>query len=395
MTLALWTLASLAAAAAALVVAELAARAWIRARGAYYVWRPHERTHMELDRAALPTLEPVVRFEINAEGERGDALPSNRVGLYRVLVAGGSAAEGYMLDQPSTWPGQLQARLNQPDALARLNARRVHVGNIARSLVPCEAIATMLRRVLPRYAELDLVLLMVGASDVVDWIEQRCPSTPRSKSVSNDYIFDEHCEKPFGWSREHLALRRIASGWSRRLGRVERRKRTGAKLIELRERRRNALEWITSVPDPEPMLARFETYLEELIQAARGKGARVIVVRQPWFEKRFTPEEEALMWNFCVGRPYVEKTSSYYTHEIVCRLMQAVDARAVRVAERCGVEQLDLMPRLERSLATYYDFLHFTPQGARDVAREVAARVLERPSDRLRYGSKAVTSASG
>jgi lysophospholipase L1-like esterase len=367
-----------AAAALAFVAAELAARAWIRLRGRYFVWRPHERTHMELDRESLPTLEPLVRFEINAEGERGGELPSDRRGLYRVLVAGGSAAEGYMLDQSSSWAGALEELLSRPEALSALGARRVHVGNIARSLVPCASIARMLDGVLPRYDKLDLVLLMVGASDMVDWLETRCPPQPREQSPTLEGLFDEHCERPFGWSPQRLALRQIYSGLRRRLGVVQRRQRTGAKLIELRRRRANAAEWIDVAPDPAPMLARFERYLEQLVRAARAKGARVIVVRQPWFEKDFTPEEEAVMWNFCVGRPYVEPTTSYYTHRLVNELMHAIDERASLVAERLGVEQLDLMPHLDRSLATYYDFLHFTPTGARAVAELVAKVVTKR-----------------
>ena len=58
--------------------------------------------------------------------------------------------------------------------------------------------------------------------------------------------------------------------------------------------------------------------------------------------------------------------------------MHAIDERASLVAERLGVEQLDLMPHLDRSLATYYDFLHFTPTGARAVAELVAKVVTKR-----------------
>ena len=164
---------TLAVAAGAFVAAELAARAWIRSRREYFVWRPWERTLMRLDRDALGMLEPRTRFEVNAYGERGDALPREREGLYRVLVAGGSAAEGYFLDQSSAWHAVLQELLSRPAALARLGSKRVHVGSIARSLVPCEAIAKMLALSLPRYEKLDLVLFMVGASDVVHWLERR------------------------------------------------------------------------------------------------------------------------------------------------------------------------------------------------------------------------------
>lgn len=369
----------LAAIAATFVILELAARAWWRSRKDYYVWRPFERTHMQLDRKALPTLEPLVRFEINAAGERGPELPADRTGLYRVLVAGGSAAEGYMLDQPSSWPGVLEAHLREKTALERLGAQRVHVGNIARSLVPCETIVTMLERSLPRYEKLDLVLLMVGASDAVTWLEQRCPVPLPPARFGLDYMFDEHCERRFGWTPGTLALRTLASRLTRRSRAPRIRERTGAKLVELRERRRNAVRWIETTPDPAPMLERFEENLARMVELARARGARVVIVRQPWFDKELSDAEEAVMWNFCVGRPYVEKTTDYYTHPLVRRLLTLLDERAARTAQRLGVEQLDLRGLIEPNLENYYDYLHFTPTGARKVADAVASVVLGRP----------------
>jgi hypothetical protein len=51
------------------------------------------------------------------------------------------------------------------------------------------------------------------------------------------------------------------------------------------------------------------------------------------------------------------------------------DRRVERVARELGVEQVDLMPVLEASLSSYYDFLHFTPAGSRQIAWHVAAAV--------------------
>jgi len=366
------------AAAALLAASELAARAVVRASGAYFVWRPHERTHLQIDRASLPTLEPLVRFEVNAEGERGDELPLQRHGMYRVLVAGGSAAEGYLLDQPSSWPGVLQSLLRESAALAQLGARSVHIGNIARSLVPCETVLMMLQHTLPRYETLDLVLLMVGASDAVTWMEQRCPVPLPESRFGLDYMFDEHCEQRFGWKPTDWALRQLISRLARRGHSPRNRERAGSKLVELRERRRNAARWIDSTPDPEPMLARFEQNLAAMIELCRRRGARVIVVRQPWFDKELDEREEAVMWNFCIGRPYLEKTSEYYTHPLVRSLLTRLDERAAATARRLQVEELDLRPLVEPNLANYYDYLHFTPQGAHIVAEAVSRAVLAR-----------------
>ena len=58
------------------------------------------------------------------------------------------------------------------------SASRVHVGNIARSGVGSEALDLILERVLPRYPRLSAMVVLVGASDVLRWLEVGAPATP-------------------------------------------------------------------------------------------------------------------------------------------------------------------------------------------------------------------------
>src|SRR5262245_37652674 len=122
------------------VAIELAARQWIRRNGEYFVLPPGLRQRLMIDVETFPELETEVRFDVNNDGERGDDLPSETGGLYRILVGGGSQSEGLLLDQPTYWPGALQRLLERPDALQRLNATSVHVGSVARSGVGSEAL---------------------------------------------------------------------------------------------------------------------------------------------------------------------------------------------------------------------------------------------------------------
>lgn len=357
------------------VGSELAARAWLKARGAYYVLKPNTTTIMEIDKETLPNLEDEVRVHVNRDGERGGEPPRDWSRTYRVLVAGGSAAECYLLDQDSTWPAVIQRELQRH--AAALGVERVHVGNISRSLVACEYLELMLRRVLPRYERLDLVVLMVGASDVVNWLEKKTPAAIVPGQLSADYVFDVHPEGPFGWTFDSLAVRRILSLWHKHLARpVQRKRGVGKTLARNRAMRANAKKMLNVVPDPSPMIEYFELFFHEMVETALTTAKRVLVVRQPWFSKRFTAEERKLLWNFGAGRPYLEEVSIYYTHRVVDELMQKIDASASRIATDLGVEQLDLMPVLERSFETYYDYLHFTPKGAEAVGHAVAEAIL-------------------
>jgi len=66
-----------------------------------------------------------------------------------------------------------------------------------------------------------------------------------------------------------------------------------------------------------------------------------------------------------------------------------LDARAERVAEELAIEHVDLMRIVEPSLKSYYDFCHFAPAGAAQVAGTVADALLRperrRDSGRSRY----------
>ena len=87
------------------------------------------------------------------------------------------------------------------------------------------------------------------------------------------------------------------------------------------------------------------------------------------------------------GNPQREEVRAYYSVDVLCRLMALVSERAAEVADALGVEHLDVMPILEPSLETFYDFVHFTPAGAALVAEAVASAILAPPIALERTGS--------
>ena len=357
--------------------AELAVRWWFRYRNDYYVLTPGMRVRLSPDPSVFPQLEASVRFDVNADGERGEAAP---VGKHcRMLVLGGSQPEGYLLDQATSWPGALQRILQTPANLERLGAPAVHVGNIARSGVGAEALNVILERVLPRYFRLDVIIILVGASDVLRWLEVGAPPTPPPPQQTSD-LFRWHPEETFGWSMKSLALvelaRRLRMQWMRPIHVQDR----ACKWIgRARKMRANATEVITTMPDATPMLTHFDAHLRRALTTARAHADRVLLVRQPWFAAPRTPEEISLTWHGSVGRAWQEDVSTFYSLEVLSGLMARLDAEASAIARELGVEQLDLMPVLDQSPKTYYDTFHATPAGARIVAETVAAAILRQP----------------
>ena len=357
---------------------ELAARWWLRHRTHYYVLPPGLRLRLRPDPAVFPQLESDVRFEVNRDGERGDEPPRSGAGLCRILVLGGSQPEGYLLDQDTAWPGALQRLLESPVHLARLRAERVHVGNIARSGVGSEGLDLILQRVLPRYPRLQAIVILVGASDVLRWLEAGAPPAP-APPVRIDDLFRCHPEVRCGWRPRELAvvelLRRLRL---RRLRPVERNDRACRWIGRARAMRAQARQ-IQVMPDPAPMLTHFDWHLRRALRRAKDHADRVIVVRQPWFGPPHTAAEEAHMWHGAVGRAWQEEVTTVYSLDVLARLMSLLDAKASRIARELDVEQLELNGLLDRGLETYYDTFHATPAGARLVATAVAATLLHQP----------------
>lgn len=356
---------------------ELAARRMVRCAG-YYVLPPGLRLRLHPDPDAFPNLERDVRFEVNRQGERGGEVPAAR-GLYRILVAGGSQPEGYLLDQQTNWPGALQRALNQPERLAALGASCVHVGNIARSGVGSEALDLILERVLPRYPRLSAIVILVGASDVLRWLEAGAPAEPLPPVRVAD-VFRIHPETAFGWRPRHLAiLEAMRRARHRFLRPVQASERTCRWIARARAMRARANVVLTDTPDATPMLAHFDLHFRRLLERAKAHADRVVVVRQPWFADARTAEELALMWHGGVGQAWQEEVTTFYSLDVLSELMTQLDWLAAGIAEDLGVEQLDLMPVLDGSVDTYYDFFHATPTGARVIAA-VVAEALGRPA---------------
>jgi hypothetical protein len=117
---------------------------------------------------------------------------------FRVLVVGGSAAECYLVDQPATWPHVVQEALNRPSALEALGAPAAHVGNLGRSLVTCRHIDAMLDQVFPHYDKVDAVVFMIGASDVVAWLERGCPASIPLDPLKPGQMYGQHPRGPLG-----------------------------------------------------------------------------------------------------------------------------------------------------------------------------------------------------
>ena len=364
--------------AAALIIGELTARWWVRYRDEYYVFAPGLRIVLNLDQTAMPGFAPV-HINVNCEGERGPELPADRTSLYRVLVAGGSAAECSYLDQPDSWPGVMQTILEKPENLARLGTARVHVGNIGKASVAGEALHVMFEKVLPRMDKVNTIVVMVGASAVLSWLQQGTPSPPRFGDLDlNDY-FMKHPAHPFSFSPRHMALIELARRVRDKRNPVK--VDVGKWLIQARQMRLNALDLRTATPDPAPVIDNFARHFDESVKLAQQKASRVIIIAQPWFQKeKYSAEEEALFWNGGAGDVITQDVKTFYSHEVIFDLMKRIEDVVLASAAKHSVESFNMHAALEPSKENYYDHFHFTPIGSARVARVICDIITQGPA---------------
>lgn len=368
-------------AAGLLVLVEVGCRWWVRRRSRYHVWPPGMRLENRLASEVFPELEPVVRFDINRDGERGGEVPKSSDGLYRVLAVGGSAVECFALDQPKSWPALLERDLNAPENLAVLKARRTHVGNIGHSGVGSPELDLILERVLPQYGHLDLILIMVGASDVYHWLEEGAPPSRPASPVPESMLFMSHPRQRFDWKPARSASREIAHRLHRFwLHPLERKERAGAWFANARRMRAEATEIRDLMPDATVMVDHFEHHFQRLCRRAMHHADRVVVILQPWFEGDYTPQEAARFWHGGVGRPWKEPVTVYYSLEVVNRLLDLVHTRAAHVSDQLRLQRVDLRSVLTARGRHFYDHDHYTAEGAAVVASAVASALLSPPA---------------
>lgn len=366
--------------ASGVAFAEVMCRWWLRAHARYRPWKPHYRAEFHLDSAILPGFPSPARFYVNSRGERGSDPPRVPGKLYKVLVAGGSAAEGYILDQDVTWPMQLQRMLGRRTNLNKLGASGVHVANIAKSGVGAHALDMILQKALPQSDRVDAIIIMVGATDVIKWLQDGAPAHPRFRPVDASQYFAQYPDRSFRWQPRETAAAEVVRRYYDRLFRpVDLRTGVGKSIVHLRQLRAGAMEVRRHVPDPCEMVAHFELHFRRIIRRAIAGAPRVIIALQPWLDDSRVRRQDhwRLLWHGAVGYPADREPRIFYSTEVLCRLMTEIEECSARVAGELGVECCELRSAIEPSFTSYYDLFHFTPAGASTVAGVLADALLQ------------------
>jgi hypothetical protein len=120
-------------------------------------------------------------------------------------------------------------------------------------------------------------------------------------------------------------------------------------------------------------LADYSRHLSLIGQAADSLGVRLIFVTQPSIWRGdLTPDEEAILWLGGVG-PFQETPGlPYFTSRALAEAMLRYNQTLLDLCDNSRWECVDVASAVPRDATHFFDDVHFTEQGARQVAVTVA-----------------------
>lgn len=303
---------------------------------------------------ATRKLEPTTVHTKNSLGFRGPDLPADFSSRLTIVALGGSTTEGLFLSDGRTWPEQLSVRLAEtfPD---------VWVNNAGMDGQTTFGHIVLLRSVVARLRP-TLAVFLIGLNDL-------------GHTAAN--TFDD------GLVPQNSGLRRLANAaaewsdvvnvtWNLTRAARARNRGLGHSEVDLRK----AVHLV--LPD-EAMAETEATYravlpgyadrLRQIADLARATGIEPVWLTQPALYG------DAVDPTTGVDLTYVQVNGRGNGH-LEWRLLENQNAVTRQVATEKGVFLVDLAAEMPKDSRYYYDFVHFTNDGAAHVAEIVAGHLI-------------------
>jgi lysophospholipase L1-like esterase len=361
--------------AAALLISELVLRL-VLPRG-YYVWPPHLKTVFKPYPGVMPGVSGDSLFMTNSRGIRGDEpTPEDS---YRILAVGGSTTECLYLDQSETWPSLLQNTLNENDP-----NHHVWVGNAGMSAITTRHHIMAMKYLPLREMKIDAIILLVGINDFTERLAQEDRYDPNflAESEAEEILLAQtftggYFLNPTDPFFKRTAIYQVLRKIKRRLFPKAVEDAVGKIYFKWREHRRNAKEIRNELPDLSSALEEYEANLNKIIDMAKEKSVRLILMTQPTMWKPGLSDDlKALLWFGGTGDYQEESGKAYYSVEALELGMERYNETLLGVCRARRVECIDLSPMLEKDTTVFFDDVHFNESGARKVSRAVSDYIL-------------------
>lgn len=340
----------------ALGIGEVALRLYnpieLRLRGTRIVLPTNTSSVLHLEQARK--LESPIRVSRNSLGFRGREPPRPFDAALSILAIGGSTTECRLLSDEHTWPAVLERRLAARVPRLWLNNAGLDGHSTYGHLMLLQQVVAPLR---PRYALFLIGVNDVGRDDLNDF--------DRAMLLERRGVGDRVVAASELLSTAQVLLRSLRAAredrghkWELDLARAARRRRGIPPDVEetlLREHGAGAV----------PAYAR---RVEALILASRAAGIEPMLITQPalWGDET----------DPATGIPLGTIASGQWNAAVRWRLLELYNATTRRAGGEHGVLVIDLATALSKDSRLFYDWVHFTRDGARRVADVIQGELL-------------------
>jgi lysophospholipase L1-like esterase len=229
----------------------------------------------------------------------------------------------------------------------------------------------------------DAIVMLVGGNDMVIPLvqgEDYDPNFTRDEPRYWNWVISRFAIRPLSAWRgsfyRRTAIWQLAR-WAKSLRRISTHAMDtrGQFFANARRERQQRKVQQDKLPSLEPGLYEYDHNLRAIIEEARKRSIRIILLTQPSFWKDvMSPEEDRLLFYGFGERP-TERTekSVLYSPRALKAAMDMYNQRLLRICSDLNVECFDVASRLPKTMDVYFDDLHYTEQGAARFAQEVAA----------------------
>jgi lysophospholipase L1-like esterase len=344
----------------------------------YLVWTPGIHLVFNPEPGAMPGVGQHNRFTTNSLGIRGDELSAGDD--YRMLTLGGSTTECLYLDDSEAWPHMLQQRLNEYQSEVK-----VWVGNIGKSGHSTRDHLLQMELLVPRYPEIDAVILLVGANDLLVHLrsDEGSPSgSPEALGDREQLLLHAFTEFPLR-GKSFFERTRIWRGIARLTERMKATRqvavqdRAGSALTIWRRARRSAPK-IGELPDLSAAIEEYKENLRAIADIGQRYGIRTILITQPtMWQSDVPPELDRLLLMGARGGFPIANT--YYTVDALTQALRAYNTALWSICSELSLDCVDLTPLLPQDTSVFYDDFHFNESGADKVATALAKQLVRWP----------------
>lgn len=334
--------------------------AQMRIRGGRIALPLNQKT--EFRNTTISKVDPIVTQTRNSLGFRGEDPPSDLKQRLSIVTVGGSTTECYYLSDDRTWSEQLRKRLSDFPKLWLNNAGLDGHTTFGHAMLFDQYLAELRPRCL---------LFLIGANDV-----GREQSADVDERLRRDQGTRNPLSRCYFWIVEHSAVAALCDN-------VRRTTQARAAGVHHQDINHAQLQW-NAAQGPEHTDSEAAAVLEEhrtrflpgycqrvesLLKRCRDHQIVPVLITQPaLFGPGIDPETGVDLARVAVGK---------YNGSLQWQILEIYNDVTREVAKAEGVTLIDLAREMGRSSRFYYDYYHFTNDGAEEVARIISIPLKE------------------